>query len=153
MLAIHLADLYLRRMELSDIPQVHKVETGAYDFPWSEGNFRDCLNSGHECWLAEDGQQLYGHAVLSVVCGEAHLLILCVRKSYQGQGLGRRLLEHMIDRARSLGADMVFLEVRESNKRAYNLYCSIGFNEVGRRVKYYPAREGREDALILAYSC
>lgn len=75
-----------------------------------------------------------------------------MRKSFQGQGLGRHILSYMLDRAKCLGADVVFLEVRESNRRAYNLYCSAGFNEVGRRVRYYPAHEGREDALIMAYS-
>jgi ribosomal-protein-alanine N-acetyltransferase len=86
---------------------------------------------------------------MSVAADEAHLLNLCVRPDKQGQGLGRRMLTHMVDLAGRTGADTMLLEVRFSNQVAIALYTSLGFAELGTRRSYYPARQGREDALVL----
>ena len=68
----------------------------------------------------------------------------------QGQGHGRRILEHLLKLARFQRSERVFLEVRPSNPHAVALYESVGFNEVGRRPNYYPTQRGREDALVMA---
>ena len=76
---------------------------------------------------------------------------MCIRDRHrQGEGLGRALVVHLLERAQSLQAGSVFLEVRPSNMVAYKLYESVGFNEIGVRRDYYPAFVGREDALVLA---
>lgn len=126
------------------------MEVCAYPFPWTAGIFSDCLRSGYACWLLEEGTELLGYGVLSVAAGEAHLLNLCVGPKSQGQGLGGHLLRKMIELARWHRAQRVFLEVRPSNPAALALYERAGFNEIGRRPNYYPARAGREDALVLA---
>jgi ribosomal-protein-alanine N-acetyltransferase len=59
-------------------------------------------------------------------------------------------LRALLQLARSRGAKRVFLEVRPSNTAAIALYDAEGFNEIGRRPRYYPARNGREDALVMA---
>ena len=74
---------------------------------------------------------------------------LCVDPTAQRLGAGRKMLEHMIKRVRSK-AETVFLEVRPSNIKAIRLYNSLGFNEIGIRKGYYPAKNGREDAVMLA---
>ena len=89
---------------------------------------------------------------MSVASGECHILNLCIQPQAQGIGLGGRLLEYLLDVARMHSADTAFLEVRPSNDTAKNLYLNSGFNEVGMRRNYYPARDGREDAIIMAYS-
>jgi len=65
-------------------------------------------------------------------------------------GLGRKILNYLVDLARRHDADTVLLEVRPSNRAAVSLYHELGFNEVGTRRNYYPAENGREDAMILA---
>ncbi len=75
---------------------------------------------------------------------------LCVDPATQSRGLGRRLLKRMVDLARWHMADRIFLEVRPSNPVAIALYHSEGFNEIGRRPRYYPAKDGREDAIVMA---
>ena len=80
---------------------------------------------------------------------ESHLLNLCIRDSSRRQGIGRKLLRHLISIARRHDAEVVFLEVRPSNESARQLYASEGFNELGSRRDYYPRGGGREDALIL----
>jgi ribosomal-protein-alanine N-acetyltransferase len=91
-----------------------------------------------------------GYAVMMLGADEAHLLNLSVAAPYQRAGLGRRLLEHLIDVARGHGAHTLFLEVRPSNVAGRRLYARRGFAQVGRRKDYYPAAVGREDALILS---
>ena len=94
--------------------------------------------------------EIQAYCVLSSGAGEAHILTLCVKKEYQGQGLGKILLQHLIDVAKDHKAEVLLLEVRPSNTTAVHLYHKYGFNEVGTRQGYYPAKEGREDALIMA---
>ena len=84
-----------------------------------------------------------------LVLDEAHLLNLSVAKPHQGRGLGRMLLAHMIAKAKSYGANNMFLEVRPSNKNAIALYEKVGFNEMAVRRNYYPATGGREDAILM----
>ena len=137
-------------MRLGDLDAVVRNERSAYDYPWSDGVFVDCLAAGHECWIARSRGEVIGHAVLAVAAREAHLLNICIGLAEQRQGHGRALAEHMIARAIGRGALVLFLEVRPSNMVAYRLYASLGFDEVGRRKWYYPAPNGREDAKVLA---
>ena len=137
-------------MGLRDLDAVVRNERSAYDYPWSDGVFVDCLAAGHECWIARYQGEVIGHAVLAVAAREAHLLNICIGLAEQRQGHGRALAEHIIARAIGRGALVLFLEVRPSNTNAYRLYASLGFDEVGRRKWYYPAPNGREDAKVLA---
>ncbi len=141
----------IRPMEIMDIKAVMKVERAAYEFPWTPNIFRDCLRVGYYCCVLDDNGEIIGHAIMSYAVGECHILNLCVHPDYQGQGLGRKLIMHMLDVGRRNGARVAFLEVRLSNASAYNLYQNLGFAEVGIRKDYYPAEGGREDAMILAY--
>ena len=153
-MAVHIdnsrAQLTFRRMEPADFDAVLENETRSYQFPWTRGIFADCLRTGHECWVAETRDDVIGHGVLSLVAGEAHLLNVCIRRDLQGNGHGRGLVCHMLDTARQREAEVVFLEVRPSNRAACLLYESLGFNEIGRRKDYYPAVIGHEDAKVLA---
>jgi ribosomal-protein-alanine N-acetyltransferase len=140
----------VRRMQLTDLPDVLRNERRGYAHPWTEGIFRDCLRNGQECWLLMCSDQNVGHGILSVAAGESHLLNVCVHPDFQGHGFGRILVEHLLERARTGEASTIFLEVRPSNVAACELYDKLGFNEVGLRENYYPSNIGREDALVLA---
>ncbi len=141
----------IRPMRKGDLEAVFANEQAAYTHPWTMGILRDCLRVGYQCLVALVEGQMAGHAVLSVVLGETHLLNLCVAPGKQGQGIGRRLLLRAIRLAREQGADTVFLEVRTSNRAARGLYESEGFCEIGQRRGYYPHDEHeREDAAVYA---
>ena len=140
---------HFRRMQVRDIDQVIINERGSYSHPWTEGIFRDCLRANYECWVLSASGAVVGHSVLSAAAQEAHLLNVCIQPEQQGNGLGRDLVNFMIDCARNKKAKRIFLEVRASNIVAYKLYESIGFNEIGIRENYYPAYIGREDAIVL----
>lgn len=141
---------WLRSMGPGDIARVLSVEQASYDFPWSERTFRDCLRAGYTCRIAEGSDGILGYGIMSIGASECHVLNLCVHPGYRNLGLGRELLEHLMDIGRRFEASMAFLEVRVSNDVAYRLYTNMGFNEIGTRRGYYPASEGREDAIVLA---
>ncbi len=133
-----------------DLPAIVGVEQEIYEFPWTLVNFRDSLRSGYSCWLVREGSALIGYAVLMLAGGEGHLLNLSIAPQAQGRGHGRRLLGSLIEVARERGTRILFLEVRPSNGAGQHLYTSHGFAQIGVRRGYYPARHGREDALVLA---
>jgi ribosomal-protein-alanine N-acetyltransferase len=140
----------VRAMKLEDVPAVLAVEQASYDFPWSEGIFRDCLRVGYRCRVLFGPEGVVGYYILSVGVHEAHLLNLCVHPQLRGLSLGRELLTHAMALAGQQDAASLFLEVRPSNKAALALYESMGFVEIGNRKDYYRSRAGREDAIILA---
>jgi ribosomal-protein-alanine N-acetyltransferase len=138
-------------MDEDDLEQVLRIEKAAYTHPWTPGIFRDSLRAGYCAWVVENqSAEIIGYGVMSVAAGEAQLLNLCIHPDYQRRGLGEALLRHLIGLAAYHGAQTLFLEVRASNLAAYRIYHRAGFNEVGVRRNYYPAKKGREDALLLA---
>lgn len=140
----------LRKMEHDDIPAVLKIEAQNYSYPWSENIFRDCFTAIHySCWVCEDNEEIIGYAIISMAAGEAHIMNISVDPKVQGLGVGRKMMTHLIELARKK-TETMFLEVRPSNKSAIALYKKLGFNEVGIRKDYYPAENGREDAVMLA---
>lgn len=140
----------LRKMRLSDLPSVLAIENANYQFPWSEGVFKDCFKAGYSCWVCEESDKILGFSIVSLAVGEAHILNINVAPAEQNQGIGRKMLQNLIEVARGKKTETVFLEVRPSNLPAIYLYNSMGFNEIGIRKGYYPAENGREDALMLA---
>jgi ribosomal-protein-alanine N-acetyltransferase len=142
----------IRSMTQSDLDAVMAIETAIYDYPWTRGIFQDCMRVGYHCHVFQQDHDIKAYSVLSVGAAEAHVLTLCVRPDSQKQGLGRMMMDHMIDLASQAGAETMLLEVRPSNEHAVRLYHQLGFNEVGFRPDYYPSAEGREDALIMARS-
>ena len=138
-----------RPMKKSDVDAIMPLERVLYTFPWTPGNFTDSLNAGYSCWVCEFGSIMVGYAVLMLGVGEAHVLNLAIAEDWQRQGLGRGFLQHLIKVAREYRAETMFLEVRPSNLGARRLYEDIGFNEMATRRGYYPAHDGREDAILL----
>ena len=140
----------MRPMRVDDLESVLDIELRAYPFPWTRGIFHDCLRAGYPAWVLEQNHAVIGYGMLNIGADEAHVLNVCTAPEVQGQGHGRRLLRSLLKAARNRGAQRVFLEVRPSNTIAIALYDSEGFNEIGRRPRYYPAKGGREDAIVMA---
>ena len=136
-------------MNVRDLDEVFAIEESVFPFPWTRGNFSDSLNAGYSAWVCRIGGELVGYAVVMIVMDEAHLLTIGVAKRRQGMGFGARLLRHVMQSARAMGATALFLEVRPSNDQALELYQHFGFVRVGVRKGYYPGIVGREDALVL----
>ncbi len=139
----------IRPMNELDIPVVAAIERAGYQFPWSDGIFRDCLRVGYVCRVVEVNGETAGYGIMSVGAGEAHVLNICIRDEYRCRGLARKMLLYLLERARIAGMYEAFLEVRPTNTAAARLYHSLGFEQVGIRRGYYQATVGREDAHVL----
>jgi ribosomal-protein-alanine N-acetyltransferase len=142
------ANVRFRPMALADVPAVVAVERASYLFPWSEGVFRDCIRVGYLCRVVEFAGEVAGYAIMSYGAGEAHILNICIRGDLRNAGIGRRLMDFLLERARVADMHDVFLEVRPSNPIAIRLYETLGFTRVGVRKAYYQASGGREDAWV-----
>lgn len=143
--------LRFERMGSKNIGAVSAIESAVFPFPWTCGAFASAIAEGNECWVACDASDaVIGYFVLMPVVDEAHLLTIAVRADLQRLGLGRALLDRVMDLAREMKMVSLLLEVRPSNERALDLYERYGFKEIGRRKHYYPAPDGkREDALVM----
>ncbi|MFN2380973.1 MAG: ribosomal protein S18-alanine N-acetyltransferase [Guyparkeria sp.] len=132
-----------------DLPEIVAIEEAAHPYPWSEAVFEDCLRAGYRLDGAFVRGELIGYSVIMSVLDEWHLLNLCVDPAMQRRGVGRFLLERLLESADTGGASCLLLEVRAGNRVAIALYESAGFADIGRRKAYYPAPDGREDARVM----
>ena len=139
-----------REMMAEDIPAIMKIEKQVYTHPWTEGIFKDCMRVGYNSWVYYEDDDLLAYGLVSVAVNEAHILNICVSPNAQGKGLGKRMLHKLMNSAAETQGNSIFLEVRESNLVAQNLYDQEGFNRIGLRKNYYPAEGGREDGLVYA---
>jgi len=149
-----LTDLVVRKAVAADLPEVALLERSCYGDPWPAAAFSSLPQNPQVFFSVarareEGGREgpLAGYVVAWYVMDEGELANLAVGNAHRQRGLGRSLLEAMLQDATIRGISNVYLEVRESNAAARRLYASAGFEEVGRRKRYY--RSPTEDALIL----
>ena len=142
-------DLSLKEMSETDIDAVLRIEKAIYAFPWTLGNFNDCLVAGYRCHVLIGDDKLIGYGVQMLILDEVHLLNLTVASDFQKKGMGKALLNFLIDDALEQQAKKMILEVRRTNLAAIFLYESFGFDQIGLRKNYYPDHLGREDAIVM----
>lgn len=141
----------LRPVAVADLDALMAIETAAYPFPWSRGNFLDSIAAGYWLQALRLHEEWLGYFVVMAAADELHLLNLTVAPAYQRRGHGRFLLDALCAQGRSRGCEQLWLEVRQSNERALALYLRYGFRAIGKRRGYYPAEAGRrEDATVMS---
>jgi len=138
-------------LAVEHLDDVWAIEQQAHSHPWAESMIRDVNSRGGCHHVLIDNDQLVGYFYAQNIVGEVTLLNIAVAPEQQGKGYGKALLEHLLDHGEKANAESVWLEVRESNHKAFALYECAGFNEVDRRKNYYPAASGNEDAIIMSY--
>lgn len=140
---------YIRRMTLEDVPAVVELDKVSFNLPWPERSFRFELtdNPASRCWVAEEDGRVVGMVVAWLFVDEAHIATIATHPDYRRQGIARKLLTYTLQAAMREGARSSFLEVRESNSSAQDLYRKFGYVEVGRRKRYY--RDNDEDAILM----
>lgn len=144
--------LHYRPMRDADLDAVAQIEAQLHHTPWTRGNFADSLLAGHSCWVVEHEGELCAYGVLMMGVEEGHLLNITVAVPAQRRGIGRELLAFLEGRSRDFGARAMLLEVRPSNTAARALYRCAGYREHAVRRNYYPAPNGREDAILMIKS-
>lgn len=137
-------------MSSADLDAVLAIEQTAYGHPWTRGNFQDSLNPLFEAQCLWLQGELLGYFLAMRGVEEMHLLNITVAPARQGQGWGRRMLDALSISSQREGAQWLWLEVRQSNLRALQVYERYGFQQVSIRKDYYPAgRQQREHAVVM----
>ena len=142
----------LRPMTVASLDGIIELENAVYPFPWTRGNFVDSLVAGYTAWTLNhvDGD-LVGYCIAMSGVGEMHLLNITIAPAARRRGHARRIMTELVRVCRSRRESRLWLEVRESNGEAREVYRRLGFAAVGRRKGYYPAPEGRrEDAIVMS---
>lgn len=136
-----MANIEFYRMVQEDADGVARVEASCMPVPWSRQSFwEEASHTDAYYLIARDVDRdnlIVAYAGCWVLANEGHITNVAVDPDYQGQGLGRRLMNELTSRVKALGVDSMTLEVRPSNTVAINLYTSLGFRSVGQRPKYY----------------
>jgi len=147
--ALERAEVYIRPMQLADIPAVLDIERRSFPTPWSENAFRTELtrNDMAHYIVVCSGAAIIGYAGMWLVLNEAHITNIAIAPSYRGRGVGSRLLMALMERARRAGINEMTLEVRVSNQAAQILYGRYGFLPKGLRRGYYT--DTNEDAIVM----
>ena len=144
-----MAEPILRRMTLSDVPAVHRLEEAIFSMPWSEKDFvyEMTENKVARYLVIEEAGEIIAFAGAHIILDQAHVTNIAVRQDCRGRGLGRMITRALMQYASNLGAEYLTLEVRQSNATAQNLYKSLGFVKVNVRKRYY--EDTGEDAWLM----
>ncbi|MGE5449852.1 MAG: ribosomal protein S18-alanine N-acetyltransferase [Methanomassiliicoccales archaeon] len=138
----------IRSMQESDLDQVMLIEQVAFPTPWSKQSYEgELINQFATYYVIDIEGEIAGYGGIWCVFEEAHITNVAVAPAHRRQGLGRVLMEALLERARIKEASRVYLEVRPSNLAAINLYRGFGFLPGGVRRGYYT--DNQEDALLL----
>jgi ribosomal-protein-alanine N-acetyltransferase len=143
-------NLTIRKMTVEDVPAVVDLDQKSFSLPWPERSFRFELtdNPASRCWVAERDGNVVGMIVVWLIVEEAHVATIATHPDYRRQGIGRRLLAYALRHLMQDGARSSFLEVRESNIAAQEMYRKFGYEATGRRRRYY--RDNDEDAILMS---
>ncbi|MGX5202349.1 ribosomal protein S18-alanine N-acetyltransferase [Aliikangiella sp. IMCC44632] len=143
-------NLVIEKLSTIDCQALTDLERHSHQSGWSEANIRSALNSPHQIgyggWL---GANLVGYMVVMPQVADWELLNIVVAKQNQQAGIGGKLIEFLIERARQSSAQRILLELRASNHAAQNLYKRFGFQVIATRADYYIRGDSKEDAIIM----
>jgi [ribosomal protein S18]-alanine N-acetyltransferase len=145
-----LSGLKIRKMTLDDLEQVIAIDQVSFSLPWPPRSFRFELtdNPASRCWVAELEGQVVGMLVGWLIVDEIHIATIATHPDFRKQGIGKKLLSFVLQSAAEEGAVSSFLEVRESNAVALEMYRKFGYVEDGRREGYY--KDNGEAAILMS---
>jgi ribosomal-protein-alanine N-acetyltransferase len=143
-------NMTIRKMALEDIDQVLAIDEASFSMPWPARSFHFEVtnNPASRSWVAEIEGQVVGMVVAWMIVDEIHIATIATHNDFRRQGIGEKLLIHTLKSAKEEGALTSFLEVRESNRFALQMYNKFGYVEVGRRRHYY--KDNNEDAILMS---
>lgn len=146
-----LLEIQIRRMRNEDVDQIMAIEEVSFGaHHWSADSFCSEIQNplgNYFCAINKSTNELIGYCGFWIICEEAHVTTIAVKKEYRKHHIGELLLQQMIETGYKVEAKWFTLEVRVSNMPALSLYKKYGFDSLGVRRKYY--QDNNEDALIM----
>ena len=138
----------LKYLTTKDLEKLLTLEETSFSKPWSRETLEELLSSDRAAVLGLfEGEELLGYSCLEWVLDEGSLTDIAVLKNYRGQGISKLLMDELTREAKERNLQFVTLEVRESNLPAIGLYKKYGFEDVGKRPRYYS--DPTEDAVLM----
>ena len=139
----------IRKMTLDDLEHVVAIDQVSFSLPWPARSFQFELtdNPASRCWVADMDGRIVGMVVAWLIVDEIHIATFAIHPDFRKQGIGKDLLLHTLRSAKADGAVTSFLEVREGNEVALEMYRQFGFVESGRREGYY--KNNDETAILM----
>ena len=140
--------MYIDKMGISDFELIKNSLKSDFDDFWNENILKqELLNTDSIFLVVKDtiSDEILGFAGIEIVLDEAELMNIVIRKNKRGLGIGKSLMEKIINIAKENNIKILKLEVNEKNLIAINLYKSFGFKQTGIRAKYY----NNHDSAIL----
>ena len=142
------APCQIRPGSLADVAALAELEQTCFSDPWTAAGIRETIQyETARTFVAQDSVRILGYIMARISGDEGEILDLAVRPEDRRRGIGRRLLAAVREALRNDGVRELYLEVRQSNRPAIELYRAQGFRPVGMRPGYY--RNPPEDALVL----
>lgn len=144
-----MADFKMISLGKEHIEDVLEIECLSFAIPWSrEALMQEILyNQLARYRIALEDDRAIAYGGIWLILDEAHITNIAVHPDYRGKGVGKRLMEDLIETAQKEGIAQMTLEVRKSNGVAIHLYESFGFEIAGVRKGFYS--DNNEDALIM----
>lgn len=142
-------EVFFRNMEMSDLDQVCAIEQAVFSDPWSREGFAESLGSGQAILLTavSEAQKVVGYCCLYCALDEGEIVNVAVSETFRKQGIGERMVRHLMQAGTKRGAKNFYLEVRAGNQPAQRLYEKLGFKTVGIRKNFY--EKPVENALVM----
>lgn len=141
----------IKRLAQEHIEPLLEIENEAYPDPWKHSMFQqEITNSTSYFYVLLREEEIVGYGGFWLMLDEAHITKVTVAGGHRGQGIGRKLMLHLLLEAEAKGANTARLEVREHNAAARGLYERLGFRAVGLRKGYYA--KTNETAVVMAKS-
>jgi len=139
----------IRKMTEADVPVVAELDKISFSLPWPERSFlfEVTTNPASRCWVAEVDGQVVGMIVAWLFVDEVHIATIATHPDFRRQGIAQKLLIHTLRYTSDEGAVSSFLEVRESNLAAQEMYRKFGYEMTGRRKRYY--KDNDEDTILM----
>jgi ribosomal-protein-alanine N-acetyltransferase len=131
------------------VPAVAELDQISFSLPWPERSFRFEVadNPASRCWVAEVDGRIAGMIVAWLFVDEVHIATIATHPDFRRQGIAQKILAHTLRYTMDEGAITSFLEVRESNLVAQEMYRKFGYENTGRRKRYY--KDNDEDAILM----
>lgn len=140
--------LNIEKMTMAHIEEIARLEKECFSSPWSEDGLKSELdNNFARFFVAFSGGKISGYIGSHNVLGEVYITNVAVFPEFRRNGVGKALVEFLVDEMKSENAEFVTLEVRKSNLSAITLYEKCGFEKVGERKDFY--EKPREDAILM----
>lgn len=140
--------MIIKKATLENLEDIFKIEESVFAHPWSLESLKNLMEDENSvAFVAVDNEVICGYCGVNTILDEGYITNVAVLENYRKQGIGRMLVNALLDFAKEKSLAFLTLEVRKSNTPAINLYSKNGFEKVGERKNYYTSPT--ENALLM----